>query len=137
MRRAVLDPNILISALLSPGGTPARLLASWLAGDFELVVSNRLFAELERALAYRKLRSRISSQDARALVELLGGGAEVTLDPPEPPPVRSSDPGDDYLLALAAGSDAALVSGDRHLLDLSGQLPIFSAQAFLELLGER
>ena len=45
--RVVLDPNILISAMLSPSGAPARLLARWLAGDFELIASPQLLAELD------------------------------------------------------------------------------------------
>jgi uncharacterized protein len=50
--RAVLDPNVLISALIAPAGTPATLVASWLSGRFELVVSERLVGELERALTW-------------------------------------------------------------------------------------
>ena len=136
MRRAVLDPNILISALLSPRGAPARLVAHWLAGEFELVVSERLLTELERALAYPKLRARISADDATAFVEFLRESADVTADPPETLPAGSPDPGDDYLIALAAASRAALVSGDRHLLGLGERLPILRAQAFLDVLAE-
>ena len=136
MRRAVLDPNILISALLSPQGAPARVLAHWLAGEFELVVSERLLTELERALAYRKLRTRISADDATAFVKFLRGSAEMTPDPTEPHSAASPDPGDDYLIALAAASKAVLVSGDRHLLRLGDRLPILSAQAFLEVLAK-
>jgi predicted nucleic acid-binding protein len=52
---------------------------------------------------------------------------------PRPPPVRSSDPGNDYLIALAADQKAALVSGDRHLLDLTGRIPVYSPRDFLDL----
>jgi hypothetical protein len=57
--RAVLDPNVLISALLAPAGTPAAILRAWSAGAFELVASPLLLAELERALAYPNLRASI------------------------------------------------------------------------------
>ena len=134
MRRAVLDPNILISALLSPQGSPARLLAHWLAGEFELVASERLLTELERALAYPKLRARIAADDATAFVEFLRGSTDIAADPPKTP-ARSPDPDDDYLIALAAVSKAVLVSGDRHLLGLGERLPILSAEAFLEVLA--
>jgi predicted nucleic acid-binding protein len=50
--RAVLDhPNVLIAALLSPAGATAQLVGRWLGGEFELVVSDALLAEFERALA--------------------------------------------------------------------------------------
>lgn len=46
MRRVVIDSNVLISARLSPRGAPGRLLAAWLAGRFELIVSPALLAEM-------------------------------------------------------------------------------------------
>ena len=128
--RAVLDVNVLVSAVLSPQGPPARIVARWLAGEFELVVSEQLLLELERTLAYPKLRERISQSDAAGLVELLRGIAEVAADPPVPPD-RSSDPGDDYLLALGESTRALVVSGDAHLLELGESLPIVSPRAFL------
>lgn len=130
--RAVLDPNVLISALLSPTGAPAALTTRWLAGDFELVVSALLLAELARALAYPKLRARIADDEAKAFIDLLRRTAAMVDDPPAPPAParRSRDPGDDYLLALAASSAAILVTGDRDLLDVKGS-PVRSPRAFL------
>lgn len=132
--RAVLDPNVIISALLSPTGAPARALRAWQEGAFELVVSAQLLSELERALAYPKLRRRIDPDDAQRLIEWLGRHATLAPDPDEPPQVGSTDPGDDYLLSLAGREQAALVSGDRHLLVLADELPVFSAASFLALL---
>jgi uncharacterized protein len=128
--RAVLDPNILISALLSRTGTPAELATRWLAGEFELVLSEALLDELERALAYSKLRARVPVVDAEAFIALLRRSGSIAVDPPEPPR-RSADPGDDYLLALAEAERAVLVSGDRHVLELAGRFPILSARDFL------
>jgi putative PIN family toxin of toxin-antitoxin system len=131
--RAVLDPNVLVSALLSPRGAPALLIARWLAGDFELVVSTRLLNELRRALSYPKLRQRIPPTDADAYLETLRQSAVVASDPRRPPG-RSADPGDDYLLALAEAERAMLVSGDRHLLDLADRFPVSSPRDFLDSL---
>ena len=128
--RAVLDPNILIAALLSRTGTPAQLVSRWLAGEFELVASEVLIAELERALAYPNLSARISPDEAASFVALLRGGAILAADPAEPEH-RSADAGDDYLIALAAQERAILVSGDKHLLALGAELPIEAARAFL------
>jgi predicted nucleic acid-binding protein len=58
-------------------------------------------------------------------------------DPREPPPIRSPDPGDDYLIALAADVRAILVSGDDHLLGLAADMPIVSPADFLRLLEEQ
>jgi len=127
--RAVLDPNVLISALLSPAGTPAALLVHWLAGAFELVVSERLLAELSRAFAYPKLRSRITEDEAKAFIDLLRRAATVAGDPAAPAR-RSRDAGDDYLMALAASSAAILVTGDQDLLDMK-DVPVETSRSFL------
>jgi uncharacterized protein len=132
--RAVLDPNVIISALLAPAGTPAAIVRAWSGGAFELVASPLLLAELERALAYPKLRTRIHQDEATAIVEWLGRSARIVQDPDEPAPRASEDPGDDYLIALAAQEQAALVSGDRHLLELASELPIYAPADFLALL---
>lgn len=134
--RAVLDPNIIISALLSSGGRPAQVLRAWRSGTFELVVSAALLDELERALAYSKLRERITQDETRDVIAWLKRAATIAADPEGEPPARSPDPGDDYLLGLAAAERAALVSGDGHLLSLAGELPILSAADFLALLEE-
>jgi uncharacterized protein len=133
--RAVLDPNILIAALLSPSGAPATVIRRWLAGAFELVVSEALLAELERALAYPKLRRRIPAEAATEFVFLLRSAAVLAPDP-EVGPYRSADPGDDYLLALAAHERAVLVSGDQHLLVLAEDLPIQTVREFLDRLAD-
>ena len=95
-----------------------------------MVTSPKLIGELERALAYPKLRKRIPEHDARALVQLIERGS-VVRDDPEGPPIVSRDRGDDYLIALAKENEAILVSGDTDLLELAPGLPVFSAAAFL------
>jgi uncharacterized protein len=129
--RAVLDANILIAALLSRAGASAHIVSRWLAGEFELVVSETLLSEVKRALAYPKLRTRVSATDAAAFVTLLRHAAILATDPPATAR-RSADPADDYLLALAESERAILVSGDQHLLALAGELPIQTAGALLE-----
>jgi uncharacterized protein len=132
--RAVLDPNILIAALLSPSGAPAQLISGWLRGEFELVVSETLLTELERALAYPKLHRRVTPDEATAFAALLRHDATLAADPPNPAR-RSGDPGDDYLLALAEAERALLVTGGQHLLTLADQLPVQTARAFLDTLA--
>jgi putative PIN family toxin of toxin-antitoxin system len=133
--RAVLDPNVLIASLLSRSGAPAQIVSRWLAGEFELVVSEALLAELARTLAYPKIRERIPQDEARIFVELLRQTVRLAPDPEAPAP-RSADPGDDYLLALAETERAVLVSGDQHLLALADELPILTPRTFLDALAQ-
>jgi probable toxin-antitoxin system toxin component, PIN family len=129
--RAVLDANVLISAILSPRGSPARLLLAWQAGEFDVVASPKLLVELRRALTYPKLERLVPPADADAFVAWIARSVVIAPDPDGPPPVRSVDPGDDYLLALAAAERAVLVSGDADLTALGGQFPVRTPAAFL------
>ena len=95
-------------------------------------MSPALLDELERALGYSKIRKYVTQGEAAELLDMLRGGAIVRENPPDAPSIRSTDPGDDYLLALAEAAQAVLVSGDRHLLELDDRLPIYSPAAFLE-----
>ena len=133
--RAILDPNVIISALLSRDGTPAKVLRAWLEGRFELIASALLLGELKRGLAYPKLAERITPEESAALVDWLRREAIVVEDPAEAPTSRSEDPGDDYLLALAEVERAVLVSGDRHLLALTDELPVLTVREFLVIVG--
>jgi putative PIN family toxin of toxin-antitoxin system len=131
--RAVLDPNVLVAAILSRAGPPARLIERWLEGDYELVVSPLLLGELSRAFAYPKLRKRVGASDATHYVNLLRKRAVLRPDP-EDPTKRSIDPDDDYLLALAEQEQSVLVSGDQHLLGLADSFPVLAPQQFLRTL---
>jgi predicted nucleic acid-binding protein len=99
-----------------------------------LVASPLLLAELERALAYTKLRTRIHEDEATAVVGWIRRSATIAQDPAEAAPRASEDPGDDYLIALAAHERAALVSEDRHLLELAAELPIYAPAHCLTVL---
>ncbi len=129
--RAVLDANVLVSALISRAGAPARLVELWLEGEVELVVCETLLDEVQRTLSQPKISSRVASEDATRFVRLLRELGEVVANPDGPLPLHSDDPGDDYLLALAARERTPLVSGDAHVLALSDKLPISSPRAFL------
>jgi putative PIN family toxin of toxin-antitoxin system len=132
--RVVLDVNVLIASLLSPDGAPAQLVLRWLAGDFELIISDKLVSELKRALSYPKVHTYVVPAEAVAFVLLLETSATRMPDPSEAPR-RSRDPGDDYLLALAESSSAVVVSGDRDLLNLTKDFPIYSPSGFLATLN--
>ena len=134
--RAVLDPNVIISAALSPRGSPGRALRLWLEGACELVCSRILLDELARALTYPKLKKHIDADAADELLDLLRRGALLVEDPKTPPSVASSDPDDNYLIALAEVSRSVLTTGDRDLLELSEQIPVYSPKEFLSLLQD-
>ncbi len=93
-----------------------------------------LLDELARAFGYAKLRQRVPAVEAEELLEILARGATIFQDPDEAPDVRTPDPDDDYLIALAAESRSVLVSGDSDLQSLSGQIPVRSPMEFLAMI---
>jgi putative PIN family toxin of toxin-antitoxin system len=136
--RAVLDTNVLVSALISPGGGSARLLLELRSGAFELISSPLLLAELREVLRRDKFRRYVSEAEADAYVELIRSEGVVRADPAPSLEPLSADSDDEYLIDLArdAGADA-LVAGDAHLLDLRAIIPAMTPAEFLELLPGR
>jgi len=51
--RAVIDTNILVSALLQPEGLPAAALMLALSGEVALCVSDAVFAEYDEVIRRR------------------------------------------------------------------------------------
>lgn len=133
--RAVLDPNVLVSAAISPAGPPRQIITAWTDERFELIMSPSVLDELADVLARPKFRRFISTAIAVAFIDGLATGAIIVADPPEPPSV-SRDPDDDYLIALARSTGADyIVSGDRDLLGLTGpDPPVLTPRQFLDLL---
>jgi len=124
MRRAVLDPGVFVSAMCNTRGTPAALVARAGDGEFELVVSPQLLAELEDVLLRDKFRRYVDVETVEVFLAAIRQEATVAPDPTEPPPFHSVDPKDDYLIALAYTQKAILISGDSDLLDLTAGAPI-------------
>lgn len=123
VQRALVDTNVLVSALIARRGVCGQLLDAGFDGRWRIVVSPLLLVELEDVLARKKF-SRIATAEAEQFVAAVRSHAEVVPDAPKPWQPVTRDPADDYLIALArsAGVDA-LVSGDVHLTELSGLLP--------------
>jgi predicted nucleic acid-binding protein len=82
--------------------------------------------ELEGVLTREKFTSLVYPDEVTQLMLVLTSDAVLVPDPAEESGVRSADPDDDYLIALASHTRSVLVSGDKDLLDLSDQIPVYS-----------
>lgn len=128
-RRAVLDTNVLISALLAQRAgratPPLQCVGLAARGTFQLVTSPPLVTELTRALAYPKLK--IPPDAAHAFAALVVSLAE----PDGLVPiggrlgVLTRDPADNAVLETAlVGRAAFLVTGNpKHFAELTGERP--------------
>ncbi len=112
LMRMVLDTNVLVSALITPGGLPDRLVQHWEAGDLTLVTSNEQLAEVERVLGYVKLQRFIRPEQAALLLANLRRLAVIADKLPDVS--ASTDASDNLILATAiAGRASHLATGDR------------------------
>ena len=136
--RVVVDTNVLVSAVISPGGTPARVVSLWRDGQFVLLVNQAILAELSRALAQPRLLRKYAltrSRIERLLNALRESAVVVEGDPVVHADVRDPDDRKFIECALAGAADY-LVSGDRDLLSLGEHagIAIISPAAFLRVM---
>lgn len=134
--KIVLDSNVLLSGLMTPDGTPGRILAAWSEARFDVVMSLEQLAEIGRALAYPKIHRKLGWDEQRIeqflrqlyirteVIELHSISAEVPRDAQDAP----------ILATLKASGAEVLVSGDRDLLELRGQYPIETPAEFVRRL---
>jgi putative PIN family toxin of toxin-antitoxin system len=137
MIRAVLDTNVLVSALLRPLGTPGAILQSLRNGCFTIVFSPELLDELTAVLQNPRIRTKYGID--RPALEAISGflalrGEMATIS--ETVKI-CRDPDDDFLLETAiAGRADYIVSGDADLLILRKfrNIRIIKPRIFLALL---
>ena len=110
--RVVLDTNILVSALLSEEGYPARVLATIKRERVTLVTSAYQIGELRGVLARERIKPYIQPEEATDLLYHLEAVGLVVSELPEVN--LSPDPKDNPILATAiAGEVELIVSGDK------------------------
>ena len=115
--RAVLDTNVLLSALLFANGQLSWLRPCWQRGVLVPVVAEPTVRELLQVLTYPKFR--LNPADRERLLEDLLPWCESWTGPIPTSSHRVRDPHDQVFLDLAlAAATPVLVSGDADLLAL-------------------
>lgn len=133
--RVVLDTNVVVSGLFF-GGVPRAILDLLADGAFTLVLSPAILDEYHRT--YDRLAAgRRALHIRQPLLELLAYG--TLLADPATQPAITKDSGDDKFMLCARDASAVVVSGDRHLLEVSGWegVQVFTPRAFLSHLTDQ
>ena len=115
--RIVLDTNVFVSGIFF-SGPPSRILEAWRDDNVQLAISPDIFHE------YQRIGSELSKQfpivDLNSILGLVIIHAVMFPSPKLPEPV-CEDPDDDKFIACAIASKSnVIVSGDKHLLKVSG-----------------
>src|SRR5688572_2916196 len=119
MRRAVVDTNILIRAIIMPRGTVGPVITRLRDEAYRLIYSSSLIDELLAKLALPRIREKYHLGD-QAIDDIL---ALIALRGELVAPTRRvkicRDPKDDmFIEAALAGSAEYIVTGDEDLLTL-------------------
>lgn len=115
--KVVVDTNVFVSGVFF-GGPPYEILRAWRDGKVELVLSQEILREYQRV--GETLGRQFPGIDLGPVLDLITVKAELIDVPTLPEPI-CSDPEDDKFLACAFASESdVIVSGDRHLLKMSG-----------------
>src|SRR3990172_8335358 len=112
-----MDTDVFVSGVFY-SGPPYQILQAWQSGEFELVVSKEILDE------YRRVGEILAEErpaiDLNPILNFVIGHAKV-YKPAKPKEPVCEDPDDDKFLACALASGSrVIISGDRHLLKVSG-----------------
>jgi putative PIN family toxin of toxin-antitoxin system len=140
----VFDTNVIISALLSPKGSPAKVIDLWEAEEFDVAISKQLLDELERALEYKRVKKYFKQPQEKinALLKRIRT-VGIMVDPQFELDVIDDDPDDNRVLECAVAANASyIISGDDHLIDLENYqgivvLPPAGFLTLLDVAGKR
>ena len=129
--KVVLDTNILISALISKTAAPHHIYQAWRDKRMTVLTCTEQLVEVREVTRRVAVALRIKPAEAGRLVNSLRDLAVVLGDLPAVQ--RSSDPKDDFILALAqAGGAHYVVTGDKSgllaLRQLAGAEILTAAQ---------
>ena len=132
MIRAVIDTNVLVSAIIYPSGTPAQVLDAFYAGVFEPVVSDDILKEYIRVLTSKDLQL---EQDIVHIMLHFFQHYCLPL-PPSPVNYHCPDPDDvTFIAAALAGQAAFIITGNkRHFPSRIKDLSIVSPREFLDII---
>ena len=139
MQRVVIDTNIFISALLSKGGSPAKVVDAWRERKFLVITCEAAILETQRVLNDLAATGKyaITNDQIESVLHLLRTDAIQVPGQANVSGAIPQDPDDGKFLSVALEGDAGIIiSGDKHLLDLSTyqEIVIRTARQFLNSL---
>ena len=129
--KLIVDTNVFVSGVFF-SGPPFEILDAWRRGKVSLIISPDILSEYQRIGDV--LGAKFPGVNLEPWIELLVLKAKLTDAAPLPESV-CGDPDDDKFLACGIATGTKLiVSGDKHLLDVSGYqgITVLKPRAFVD-----
>jgi len=115
--RIVIDTNVFISGIFF-SGPPSQILKAWGNQDFQIVLSQKILNEYHRVT--QELASNFPTVDILPIIEMITIHGEF-VDTQDVDITVCEDPDDNKFIECAIASNCTIiVSGDKHLLKLTG-----------------
>ena len=110
--KIVLDTNVIVSALLTPSGSPAAILNLVLRASATLLIDNRILFEYSDVLRRKKFNFPPFAIDA--LMDFIKAAAQFVT--PTPTSIRLPDEDDRpfYEVAISGGADYLVTGNKSH-----------------------
>lgn len=129
--KVVLDTNVFVSGVFF-SGPPYRILQAWRNGDLQIVLSLEILDEYYRI--GEELSAQFPKVDLNPILELITTKAEL-VEAERLDEDVCDDPDDDkfFACAITGGADL-IISGDKHLLKMSGYqgIKVFRPRQFVD-----
>ena len=115
--QVVVDTNVLISAVFF-GGKPGRILEAWQQKRIEIVISTEILAEYVDVL--HRLSAKYPKVNVSQIITLITSFGLIVEAQDLNEQVCEDSDDDKFVAAALANSSSIIITGDTHLLDVSG-----------------
>ncbi|MDT7838344.1 putative toxin-antitoxin system toxin component, PIN family [Aquabacterium sp. OR-4] len=131
--RAVVDTNVLVSALMSAGGAPAQVMSSIASGQLRPVVCADILAELQAVLPRPRLHLR--ADRVAELLSLIELTAEWVLVPRYTGIPPLPDPDDWPFIGAAQAAACPLITGNLKHFPPGLGVRVMTAREWVDSIG--
>ena len=128
--RIVLDTNVFISGIFF-SGPPSQILKAWGNQSFQIVLSQQILDEYQRVAV--SLVDKFPTVDILPIIELVTIHG-LFVDTKGFKASACDDPDDKFIECAIASNTKIIVSGDKHLLKVSGYqgITVFKPRDFVD-----
>ncbi|MBF0456822.1 MAG: putative toxin-antitoxin system toxin component, PIN family [Nitrospirae bacterium] len=139
--KAVIDTNVFVSGIISPKGSPYKLLDAALKGQFRVVTSFSINREILNVIHREHIYTKyhLNEDILNGITSFLYEGTVITDEAINVKHIKA-DPADDKFLSCAIEGEADyIVSGDAHLLALKHyqRIQIVNAATFMKIIASQ